>query len=467
MEWISSDRGGRKLLLGGYIYLKKKDLADGWESFECELRRNRQECKAKVQVLGDNQFRERTEHSHPPNHGRTNAAKVKMAIKRRATESHEPPQQVLMATLPQATAEGSAALPRLSDIRRNIRRHRQNAVPHLPAPRRLSDLEVPDEQGFSFGGEQFLIHDSGREDQHRIIIFATDTNLRVLGNAESWFADGTFKVVPNIFFQLWTIHAVYESHVVPLVYALVANKTQATYRRVLDVVRERGIRLDPARVTIDFEIAARNAFQHAFPNAEVKGCHFHLCQRIHEKIKQEGLQDLYNDDEEIRGQARMVGALAFVPVNDVVMAFGELSDIARDELNPILNYFEDTYIGRPHRRHRGENARQVPRFPPPMWNVHDITLMGGQRTNNHIEGWHRRFHVGVGADHPSFWAFLDCLKREQALNEVTIVQALAGAPAPPRRREYEQIDQRLVTNVQGYAERHILDYLRGISYNIH
>ena len=42
------------------------------------------------------------------------------------------------------------------------------------------------------------------------------------------FADGTFKVVPTIFFQLWTIHAMYESHTVPLMYALLTNKTQVS-----------------------------------------------------------------------------------------------------------------------------------------------------------------------------------------------------------------------------------------------
>lgn len=50
MEWIDTERGGVKLLLDGFIYVRKKDLANGWESFECELRRNRNECKARVKV---------------------------------------------------------------------------------------------------------------------------------------------------------------------------------------------------------------------------------------------------------------------------------------------------------------------------------------------------------------------------------------------------------------------------------
>ena len=48
------------------------------------------------------------------------------------------------------------------------------------------------------------------------------------------------------------------------------------------------------------------------------------------------------------------------------------------------------------------------------------------RTNNAVEGWHRRFQANVGAYHPNFWKFIDILKREQSLNHVNISQARAG-----------------------------------------
>lgn len=43
--------------------------------------------------------------------------------------------------------------------------------------------------------------------------------------------DGTFKVTPSIFFQVYTIHVMYKDAVVPLVYALLPNKTEETYQR--------------------------------------------------------------------------------------------------------------------------------------------------------------------------------------------------------------------------------------------
>nr|XP_054752514.1 uncharacterized protein LOC129258231 [Lytechinus pictus] len=126
MEWTETERGGLKLLLDGFIYVKKKNLANGWESYECTLRRNRNACKARIKVFGADQFRDKTEHNHPPDHGKANAYKLKAAMKRRAVSTDESPQEILMATMHQATDEGAMSLPGLTNMRRTIRRQRQD-----------------------------------------------------------------------------------------------------------------------------------------------------------------------------------------------------------------------------------------------------------------------------------------------------------------------------------------------------
>ena len=55
----------------------------------------------------------------------------------------------------------------------------------------------------------------------------------------------------------------------------------------------------------------------------------------------------------------MISALAFVPTADVVDAFDALSAVLPNELQEIMDYFEDTYIGRPDRR----GVRRAARFP--------------------------------------------------------------------------------------------------------
>ena len=65
----------------------------------------------------------------------------------------------------------------------------------------------------------------------------------------------------------------------------------------------------------------------------------------------------------------MIPALGFIPPNDVVDAFERLTDVIRnqyaDETDGLLDYFEDTYIG----RFRRNAARAIPIFPIHMWNV--------------------------------------------------------------------------------------------------
>ena len=54
-------------------------------------------------------------------------------------------------------------------------------------------------------GENFLKYDS-EPGNDRILIFSTTKNLEVLAEASSWFIDAIFKVVPDIFYQMLTVH---------------------------------------------------------------------------------------------------------------------------------------------------------------------------------------------------------------------------------------------------------------------
>ena len=99
----------------------------------------------------------------------------------------------------------------------------------------------------------------------------------------------------------------------------------------------------------------------------------------------------------------------------------------------VVDYFEDTYIG----RLRPVGHRRAPLFDLALWNMYDQTIGDLLRTNNAIEGWHRRFQANVGAYHPNFWKLIDILKREQSLNHVNISQARAGHQPEPQRRRYQ------------------------------
>ena len=77
----------------------------------------------------------------------------------------------------------------------------------------------------------------------------------------------------------------------------------------------------------------------------------------------------------------------------------------------IVDYFEDTYIGRPNRN----GSRRNPQFHVLMWNVYDRTVDNLPRTNNSVEGFHRGFESMLQATKPDVWKILDAIQRQQTL----------------------------------------------------
>ena len=72
----------------------------------------------------------------------------------------------------------------------------------------------------------------------------------------------------------------------------------------------------------------------------------------------------------------------------------------------------------------------------------------------------------LGVTHPTLWKFIDGLKRCQKLRDVEIEQLIAGRRPPAKKTMYALRDARIERIVRDYANRAILDYLRGLSHNI-
>ncbi|MPC25779.1 hypothetical protein E2C01_018901 [Portunus trituberculatus] len=68
--------------------------------------------------------------------------------------------------------------------------------------------------------------------------------------------------------------------------------------------------LHPTDFLIDYEQAARRANEETFP---VKGCFYHLSQNVYRRVETDGLQQLYQTDQDFSLKIRMIPALAFCP----------------------------------------------------------------------------------------------------------------------------------------------------------
>lgn len=102
--------------------------------------------------------------------------------------------------------------------------------------------------------------------------------------------NGTFKTVPTIFKQLYTIHAPVEGdnfHVLPLAYALMSSKSEKLYTRLfqdlIDFCKNNGGQVNPYWIMTNFEQAEIKALKAEFPNVKNKACFFLFIPKYLEK----------------------------------------------------------------------------------------------------------------------------------------------------------------------------------------
>lgn len=168
----------------------------------------------------------------------------------------------------------------------------------------------------------------------RVLLFSDITCLNSVANAEMILSDGTHTSAPKPFQQIVTFHISYpDIGSVPLVYALLPNKDRETYEYVLRVLRAL-IRKHtncpnwngPKKYVTDFELAMLLAVKTIYEETEIGGCLFHLGQALYRHIVSIGLRELYEKDSVWSLRARVLVALAFLPVAEVRQAFAKLWD---------------------------------------------------------------------------------------------------------------------------------------------
>ena len=98
MEFTTTERGNRKLIRDGYMYVFKKMLANDVSSWECILRRKGAQCKASIKLsILDEFIGQNNEHTHPPSQMQVEVTKAKASIKRKTEATKETSEQILVS----------------------------------------------------------------------------------------------------------------------------------------------------------------------------------------------------------------------------------------------------------------------------------------------------------------------------------------------------------------------------------
>uniref|UniRef100_A0A915JDF0 MULE transposase domain-containing protein n=1 Tax=Romanomermis culicivorax TaxID=13658 RepID=A0A915JDF0_ROMCU len=230
---------------------------------------------------------------------------------------------------------------------------------------------------------------SSRDEQ--AVVFASDQDISVMYESPHLIMDGTFKVAPDEFMQIYTIHAWgnYGHEAIPVAHAVMHSKTAASYAYVLSQIRQK---LEAAHGGIgairfmhtDYEHAAHIAIRQIFPDVILKGCNFHFGQAINRKLQQIGLRFLWNDAGLTGEWLGCLKALAMLPSCLIRPAFVSIigyppvqqDDSVQAKLLAFRGYFENTWL----------NGN----FPIDLWCQWDNS---GPRTTNHAEGYHNRLNM--------------------------------------------------------------------------
>lgn len=467
-----SQKGKQKLVLDGFVYNKNSNWnsAEGERySWDCEHRKS-EGCRAGVTTDdGLAVISTRGEHIHERIEVRSKVLDTLHKVRTEAAVSDTKPAAIINRNVRKRLY---AFLPSERNIAQAVRHVRKRNFP--PEPQTARDVQLTGNWTQSLSGEAWNIADV-QQNGERALVFATEDNLRKLSETSVWFADGTFKVVPQQFKQLYVIHGNYEGRVWPLVYILMTRMTEVLYEAVvLDIVEFARdafrIRLEPRMLMVDFEVAAHNAFRSVFGNEfALSGCHFHLCQSVNRKVGDVGLRAQYVQDREFALKIRLLPALAYVPVDQVPILF----DIVAAQIGPegadVTQYFSEYYVhGRSIRTgNRGRPRREPPLFEPQMWNCYQQFLDGDPTTNNACEGWHNRLRAIMPRAHPSFWQFILRLKEEQERSEAEMARIDIGEPVSKKRHSRQHRELRLRTLVENARANRQFDlaYLRAVAQN--
>ncbi|KAL3692881.1 hypothetical protein R1sor_006532 [Riccia sorocarpa] len=405
--YIKSQKGNDQLVFNGYFFEEDSRKNDEHIYWRCvETKRG---CKGRA-IQDESGVREgRNEHDHPPRMMEIEVRRALGEIRSQAGTQHaETPHSVVAGVISGVTEDVLGSLPSTQAMKNRVQRRRNMLSGQPAAPVSIGDFQLKGNFSVTNNGEQFLLADTGGE-RNRILVFATGRNLELLYQCRHWMADGTFKSAPQHFVQIWTIHIVKSDVVIPVVYALLPNKQKESNIRVLRILKERHVRLDPELILTDFEESEIRAFKEVFPAARLRGCYFHFSQCIWRKIQSTPeFLTCYGKKVEFAFNLRKLMALAFIPPADTEHAFDLLCESPfftnREHvriLAPLLDYFQETWIGR--------------------------------------------------------------IKKEQSMTELKLAQLNAGAESSKGKKKYIDLNKKILNIVSQYPSLSLDDYLSGLA----
>jgi len=332
-------------------------------------------------------------------------------------------------------------------------------MPTLPANPTASDAAITGSRFAVIDDSPFYRGEVTTDDSSSALIFASDEQLNLLRSAHVVYIDATFRVVPALYHQLFTIFVPRAEYAFPACFALMTRKTTTLYEAVLRKVHDMEPQFQPTQVIADFEEAPAAALRSVFGDQLlVSGCWFHYAQALIKRLRKLGLTDAYHNDDETQTIFRCLLALPLLPVGDIAPGFQELKTLLSAQsatsasTTQLLRYVERQWI----------NKATV---GPSRLSVRD----NPSRTNNALESFHAALRRRIKVSHPNLFAFLGHLQRTTLDSQADVSRLSRGmAIRRAKKRKYIVNDTRIKACLRRFDDNVYtrLDFLKAVSHSV-
>jgi len=152
-------------------------------------------------------------------------------------------------------------------------KRRRTAMPTLPTGVQETDSAVSGSRFSMLGQSPFYRGQMTTGDNSMAVIFASNAQLELLRQAHVIYMDSTVKVVPSLYYQLFTLFVPHADYAFPVFFAFMTRKTMELYEAVMQMMHHLAPEFQPTQVIADFEEAPTAAVRAVFGNdVTVSGC---------------------------------------------------------------------------------------------------------------------------------------------------------------------------------------------------
>lgn len=285
MQVSVTQKGMEKIIYNGYAY-NYSNRNEEFFRWYCD-KRSLNGCTGKLctkKINDIHTFVKIDEHNHEPDPTRFDVLEVRRNIKKRSLDSMDNPCSVIQAEIVKCDPRSRQYIASNSALKQIVKNTRKSNK--KKEPKTIEEIEIPEE--LKFIEENKFVHYCESVNNDFLVILTTKQNMELLSTAEFWIMDGTFDITPNLFSQLYSIHAKVgfgiNFEIMPLVFVLMTKKSESLYdemfKALQNIAGDYNLELNPSYILNDFEKATINSVAKSFPETINKGCYFHLGKNI-------------------------------------------------------------------------------------------------------------------------------------------------------------------------------------------